>query len=201
MKKAPLHLTFSAISIAAAGISTREASAAGMDVLPGTIISSLPYVDTGSTIGLNNDINEHPGAPIFNGYSSAAAPDVFWSFTVATTGTVNISYSLGASGSSTEDAVLGVFTGTIASPNWIIGSDNEWSATGNNPETVSFTVLAGQTYHILGDGYFGDSAGNYTLNVTGTAILAPVPEPGAAGLLVVGAAAAAGWRRRRRGVA
>jgi hypothetical protein len=117
---------------------------------------------------------------------------------VQTGGTINVSWSLGAGGTTAQDATVGIFTGTMAAPVWIIGRDEHFAGDGNPPESFSFTAIAGQTYNLIGDGYYTNSAGNYTLNVTGTAVLAPVPEPGVP-VLVAGAIAAAGWRRRRRG--
>lgn len=197
MIKTPLSLTTLSLTAAFIG-SGAPAHAAGMDITPGTFITTLPFSDTGTTIGFTDDITSHDP---FDGYTSSQGPDVFYNFTVASSGLITLSYGFGAVADDAHDATLGLFTGSSSAPTWITGADAQWSGTGNANEVISnFPVTAGTTYHILLDGFSASSQGAYTLSVTGSGglALAEVPEPSSA-VLGVAALGTAAWRRRRRG--
>ena len=198
MIKTPLSLTTLSFTAAVIG-SGVHAHAEGLDITPGTHIATLPFSDTGTTVGFTNDINTH--GPFSGGYTSSAGPDVIYTFTVATSGLISISYGFGGVGDNIHDAALGLFTGISTEPLWVTGADAEYSGSGNPNEVIlNFPVNAGTTYHILLDGYFSTSQGAYTLSVTGAGGLAlsAAPEPGSA-LLATAALGTAAWRRRRRG--
>ena len=59
---------------------SQQVAAAGVDVLPGTLITSLDFTDNGSSVGALNDIAGSL-APM-----SRTGPDVFYTFTVITGG-------------------------------------------------------------------------------------------------------------------
>lgn len=197
MKKAPLSLATLSLTAGVLGGGAGAVRGAGLDITPGTLITTLPFNDTGTTIGFVNDINSHDP---FNGYISSAGPDVFYTFSVASSGLITLSCGFGAVADSDHDATLGLFTGSSSAPAWVTGTDVNTQFNSNpNEVIVDFPVTAGTTYHILLDGYYANSQGAYTLNVSGSGgLVLAVPEPRAAlpGALAAGAAA---WRRRRRG--
>jgi hypothetical protein len=187
----PFAGSLAGIAVAALAGGSQQVAAAGVDVLPGTMITSLDFTDNGSSVGALNDIAGNFSNYVQNG------PDVFYTFTVLTGGTMNFSVMPAAG----YDTGIGLFTGTNLSPTWLAGVD---IALGGGLESFSFPVTTGQTYHFVVDSFYASkdsqSQGAYTLNVTGSNGVTLVPEPGTA--LMIGAGALAlGWRRRRRGIA
>ena len=73
-----------------------SAFAAGADTCAApTVISSLPYTDNGTTVGMTNDINSIPLA--CNGtYSQTPGPDVVYSITLGAGN--NVTFSLDPTG-------------------------------------------------------------------------------------------------------
>jgi hypothetical protein len=122
-----------------------------------TVISSLPYLDSGSTAFAANDYDEV--CP----YSGGTSPDVVYSYTPPSNRSVKI--SLCDPGTTTDyDTKLYVYQN--ACPGTVIGCSDD---TCSSPITsfvseLTAALTAGNTYYIVVDG-FGTAAGNYTLSV------------------------------------
>ena len=182
-------LTFSTVLMAAAAPLVR---AAAIDAAPGFFFSTLPFSDTGTTVGKVNDI--FAITPGISNYPQVAGPDVFYTFTVVTPGIMSIRLTPLQSGTY-DPAIYLLFGGTTGS-HAILGRD----AFGpGQVETMNDLPLDAGTYYLVVDSYEAtgpQSAGAYTLEITGDIGLASIPEPATAAL-----AAAAGLvavRRRRR---
>ncbi len=124
-----------------------------------TVISSLPYCDTGTTVGYAD--NYTPGTCIY----SAGAPDVVYVVTPGTTVTVNVSLC-----GSSYDTGLGVFEG-CPDTGTNLACNDDWCGL---QSCVTATLLGGHTYYILVDG-FASYAGNYLLNITTDGVCASTP--------------------------
>ena len=193
------------IAVAALAGGTQQVDAAGMDLLPGTFITSPDYANSGTTVGTLNHI-----AGNFSSYVQIG-PDVFYTFSVLTSGNMKFTVTPSAN----YDPGLGLFTGN-GNFNGITHlyepSASEWKAgvdvndAGGNEE-FSIAVFAGQTYNLVIDSSYDPADlsdpsnvagyGTYTLKVEGSNGVTLMPEPGSALMLALGAAAL-GWRRHRR---
>lgn len=191
---------------AALGAFTAPAHAAllgGDTPATATVLSSLNFTDTGTTVGADNTINTLPAG--VSTYTTVAGPDVFYRFFVVTGGSVTFSL-LPQSG---YDAAIYLLKDGTLGTNAIIGRDSAFS--GGN-ESFTTTLVAGSTYYFAVDSFYGSSnslrQGAYTLSVTSTAVVgqppASVPEPGTLGLLgaaalgLAGSGLSSGWRARRK---
>jgi hypothetical protein len=122
-----------------------------------TVISSLPYVDSGSTAFAVNDYDEV--CPFTGGTS----PDVVYSYTPPSNRSVKI--SLCDPGTTTDyDTKLYVYQN--ACPGTVIGCSDDTCSSPITPYVSEVTVAltAGNTYYIVVDGYETE-VGNYTLSV------------------------------------
>ena len=193
MKRASVCAT-QAIGLTAGLLSAsgERATAASIDTAPGFFFSTLPFNDTGTTVGAVNDINAIP--PGLSNYTQVSGPDVFYSFKVVTPGTLTFTLTPSAG----YDASIYLLAGGSLGNNAIFAKD---ATTGSvPPETLTTGILEPGTYFFVVDSFYPSgvvSSGNYFLNVTGTAVLG-IPEPRTAALAAT-ALAAVGWRRRRRG--
>ncbi len=125
----------------------------GSDNCPATVITGIPYTDTGTTVGRANDFN-----PI-SACNSTFAPDVVYEFTP----TITDFYAISLMGSS-YDTYLYVHTLGSCPGIFSVGCNDD-----NSPSLQSYLSLyltAGQVYYIIVDGY-NSSAGSYVLNITG----------------------------------
>ncbi|MDZ7740262.1 MAG: hypothetical protein U5Q03_00430 [Bacteroidota bacterium] len=142
----------------------------GDDFGSATPIDEVPYSDIGSTTGQSIDVTAYCGT------SSGTAPDLVYSFTPATSGTINVTT---CSEISFYDTKLLVFENSESTcvtgndditdgscPYNLLGSD--WSLLSE----VEFQANAGNTYYIVVTG-FGSSSGQYELLVTGDATPTP----------------------------
>ncbi|HEX2749689.1 MAG TPA: PPC domain-containing protein [Verrucomicrobiales bacterium] len=193
MKRASVRAT-QAIGLTAGLLSAagQRAGAASIDTAPGFFFSTLPFNDTGTTVGAVNDINAIP--PGLSNYTQVSGPDVFYSFKVVTPGTLTFTLTPAAG----YDASIYVLAGGSLGANAIVARDATLGS--DPPETLTTGVLAPGNYFFVVDSFYPSgavSSGAYDLNVTGTAVLG-IPEP-RTGALAATALAAVGWRRRRRG--
>jgi uncharacterized delta-60 repeat protein len=111
---------------------------------------------TNSVTGTSLGATKEAGEP--NHAGNAGGKSVWWSWTAPVSGIVSVT-TFGSS----FDTLLAVYTGT-ALPNLAVIASND-DAGGGNQSAVVFTSVAGTTYQIAVDGYFGD-AGSISLNIT-----------------------------------
>ena len=72
-----------------AAVAPAAQAAGGETPATATVISNIVFSDSGTTVGFANNIGTLPSG-IGSPYTSVAGPDVFYTFTVATGGTINI---------------------------------------------------------------------------------------------------------------
>jgi GEVED domain-containing protein len=126
-----------------------------------TVIPSLPYVDTGTTEGYNDDYDE------ICPYDAPGSPDVVYEYTPTSTETVTISLCHDATN---YDTKLYVYEGTCTGSS-VACNDDACSTAGFPSPYVSelqdVPLAGGITYYIIVDGYGGDF-GDYGLSVEST---------------------------------
>lgn len=123
----------------------------GNDACPGTLVSGIPYYDSGTTVGRVNNYNPITSCNYTN------APDVIYEFTPQFTYTYNISLQ-----GSSYDTYLYVNTGGVCPGNTQVGCNDDY---GNLQSFLSLVLNAGQTYFIIIDGYSANT-GAYVLSIT-----------------------------------
>jgi hypothetical protein len=126
----------------------------GAATCPGTVVTGLPYTDSGTTIGMGNEYAEDSLAACTN-FSNA--PEVVYAFTPVS----SQSYTIDTEGSS-YDTYLYIKTGGACPGNTHVACDDD-----NGSGTLSsITVFlnAGQTYYVFVDG-FSTSSGAYVLRI------------------------------------
>ncbi len=130
----------------------------GETIADATIIPGIPYTDTGSTVGYVDDYDET--CP----YGGSTAADVVYSWVSTITGAISVDL-LG----SDYDTKVYVYDSAMN----LIACNDDF-----HPGYVSYIdeaiVLAGETYHIIIDGY-GDAIGNYVLSVMEGVVPPPWP--------------------------
>lgn len=128
----------------------------GAATCPGTVVTGVPYTDSGTTVGMGNEYAEDSSATCVN-FSNA--PEVVYAFTPSSSQT----YTVNTEGSS-YDTYLYITTGGGCPGNTHVACDDD-NGTGVL-SSISVFMLAGQTYFIFVDGY-NTSSGNYVLNILG----------------------------------
>jgi len=131
----------------------------GSDTCPGLEFTTLPYTDSGTTVGMTD--NYSPSAPC--GTTNAA--DVVYWFRAPSTQTYSISL-LG----SEYDTYLYVIDGFCAGT--VFGCNDDF---GGLQSYLEVTLNGGQFYVIVVDGYMAAS-GNYTLTVSTTCDVTCAPD-------------------------
>ena len=177
-------------------------------IQPSHTILSLNYSNTDTTVGKTSQVNSIPD--LVSDYQTVAGGDVFYIFLVVNAGTMAFT-ATPAVGSGFDVAVYlsngdaiensGLASGVID------GSDAEFEG---DADTFTISNLNPGTYYVGVDSFYSSGSagspnrhqGEYTLTVTGTAVLgdpfAPVPEPST--WLTIGAGVVAiGLNRWRRG--
>jgi hypothetical protein len=134
----------------------------GDTIASATVIGSLPYSDSGTTVGYVNNYDEV--CP----YTGSLSPDVVYSYYASANGCINVDLCY-----STYDTKVYVYEN--AQGNLIACNDDFYFALpcytySSKVENVLLT--AGNTYYIVVDGY-GSASGNYAMDVT---VCTP-PEP------------------------
>lgn len=124
----------------------------GGDTVPGTPIGGLPYADSGNTCGF---VNNYDAVCPFTGSTS---PDVVYSFSPGADVSVNIDIC-----NSLYDTKVYVFANTVG--NVIACNDDACGSDGFKSLLECVPLVAGNTYYIVVDGYFGD-CGTYDLVVS-----------------------------------
>ncbi|HEY3296542.1 MAG TPA: C25 family cysteine peptidase [bacterium] len=124
----------------------------GSPTCPGTIITSTPYADSGTTVNQGND---------YSGSTCAVSnsADVFYQLTPDVTTTYTISLC-----GSNYDTGLMIRSGGPCPGITEVACNDDYGPCGTGSQ-IARTLGAGTTYYIIVDGY-GTSQGNYVLNVT-----------------------------------
>jgi hypothetical protein len=107
------------------------------------VVTSLPVL----VVGSNRNSTSEPGEPDVE--FSGGGSSVWWSWTAPQNGVAEVSTA-----GSNFDTLLGVYTGGSVGALSLVGSNDD--VTGAFTSTVLFQAAAGQSYHFLVDGYFGD---------------------------------------------
>jgi len=127
-----------------------------------TVIPALPYSNTGTTAGYNDDYDE--SCP----YDTPGSPDVVYEYTPTSTETVSITLCYDATD---YDTKLYVYEG--ACPGSLVDCNDDDCQTAGYPygpfvsELQDVPMNSGTTYYIIVDGY-GGSSGNYEIFVEST---------------------------------
>lgn len=174
------------------GAASQSLSAAAVDAAPGFFFSSLPFTDTGTTVGMVSDIDSLPLN--VSTFQQVLGSDVFYTFNVAVAGLMT--FKVTPTGNTGYDPALYLLAGTPAGTSGVPGGGRDANG-GNMAEQFSISLNPG-TYYLVVDSFYSTgpaSAGSYMLEVTGTA---RIPEPGSTALAAA-ALSTAVWRRRRRG--
>jgi len=166
-------LSISLIATGASAPVSPSAVAAGGDTCASpTLISSLPFNDSGNTTGAADDIRI-TGCPNF---LSMPGPDLIYTFTVFSGS--DLTFTLTPSGPNpTYDPAIYIRTACAQTSGTCVASSDTGLA--GQPETIHVTNLAAGTYYFYVDSlYESDGAGGcvdpgfcegpYTLTVTGT---------------------------------
>lgn len=125
-----------------------------------TVISSLPYSDTGTTSGYTDDYDEV--CP----YTGSTSPDVVYQYTPASDELVYISL---CNDGTDYDTKLYVYEGSCSGT--LVNCNDDACSTTSYPspyvsELTDIPLTAGSTYYIIVDGY-GGSYGNYEISIEG----------------------------------
>lgn len=152
----------------------RNPMAGGEDCATATVISVLPYLDSGTTTGAANDYDAT--CP----YSGGTAPDVVYAYTPIADEAVDITVCSNG-GDADYDTKIYVFEG-IANCGVADYACNDDACqapsytAAYNSELMGLALTGGTTYFIVVDGYGAASAGDYTLSVD--VGVPPPPGPG-----------------------
>ncbi len=118
-----------------------------------TVIDALPFNDTGTTMGFNDDYDEV--CP----YEGSTAPDVVYSYTPAVDEDIDITLCNG----SEYDTKLYLYENEVTPGAPFACNDDE--CPGYVSELLGLSITGGNTYFIVIDGY-DTEAGNYVLDIT-----------------------------------
>ncbi|UCG31630.1 MAG: hypothetical protein JSU68_08170, partial [Phycisphaerales bacterium] len=114
-----------------------------------------PGAYSGSTTSATNDGSSSCG-------DSASSPDVWYSYTPLTNGSLTASLCSGTA----YDSVLSIHSGCPGTSANDLGCDDDGCGSTGGPSTVTISVTTGNTYLIRVTGWSG-SVGDFTLTITG----------------------------------
>jgi hypothetical protein len=157
---------------------------AGANACPGTLITTLPFNDSGdtSTAGTTNKVSDVNCAAAIPHSPSDQGPDLVYSFTIL--GPVN-NLTITATPTAPYDTSIYILSTCNVGTSCVAYADT-FCAGCNPPETITVTNLAPGTYHLYIDSFFSTTPGNpdfflagaqgpYTLSITGSFGVAPTP--------------------------
>ena len=170
---------FAFVLCAATALQSGVVLADGNDNCPGANIATLPFNDTGTTIGGNNTITSHASATCTN-YTAVAGPDKIYRIEIGTAGSLNITVTptggYDAAIYLLNDATFAcpAGTGTAGVPlaACVAGADDVLA---NAAETITVASIAPGIYSFYVDSFYSTgalSAGPFTVAATGTAVIA-----------------------------
>jgi hypothetical protein len=136
----------------------------GEDCASATVITSVTYIDAGTTAGYQN--NYDPDCSEFIGYPAGGnSPDVVYTYTPSITSTYHVSLC-----GSTYDTRLFVYAGSCSgSP---IDCNDDGPDCWPGSDIPSVTLTADVAYYFVVDGYGDDASGDYVFTLEE---LAPPP--------------------------
>lgn len=145
------------------------AAAAGTDDPPGTLISALPFGDSGSTVGFNNTYTNYGGPCAASLASPYPGEDAFYSVHLNAGATYTFSLDLANS-----DGDLAMFLlSNSADPASCLATSQDAVGPGAGPELITITPATSQDYFLSIDSYYAagtaGSSGIYSLSVECTA--------------------------------
>ncbi|MBD3402610.1 hypothetical protein GF420_06920 [candidate division GN15 bacterium] len=126
----------------------------GDTVADAVVIPSVPYSNTGTTVGYTNDYDE------VCTFTGSTAPDVVYSYTPATTEWVDMEIC-----QSDYDTKMYIYENTVTPGSPFACNDDACGSDGYKSELPGLQLVGGNTYYIVIDGY-GSSSGTYFLNIT-----------------------------------
>lgn len=127
----------------------------GADACPATVVTGIPYTDSGTTAGLAHNYNPADlGGACFNN----TAPDVIYSFTPQVTS----SYTITTNGSSFDTYLYIQQFGVCPGDSALECDDDDGAGL---QSLITRTLFAGAQYFIIVDG-FNANSGNYILTIT-----------------------------------
>lgn len=142
-----------------------------------TAITSLPFNDTGTTVGATNTVGTIPIACNGN-YTTVAGPDHIYTFTTDAVDANNLTFAVTTTDPSYDISIY-ILSTCNSGPSCVIGADNCFgqNAPGNpcgavSDETIGPTSLAmGSTFFFYIDSFYAVGGtrddGPYALSVTG----------------------------------
>ncbi|MCA9787031.1 MAG: hypothetical protein KC488_10785, partial [Candidatus Cloacimonetes bacterium] len=139
----------------------------GDDIAAAVVIPSLPYSNSGTTVGYTNDYDSE--CP----YTGSTSPDVVYSFTPGANVTVDLTLCAGATNYDSKLYVFADSPATVVACNDDACSSPAFASYVS--QLVGVNLTAGTTYYIVVDGYGGQS-GSYFLDITEGA--PPCVDPG-----------------------
>jgi hypothetical protein len=150
-------------------ISPLSVTAGGDTCAVPTVISSLPFNDSGDTTSATNDTLFLTSSCAGGGMFSRPGPDLIYSFTVAAGNSLTFTVTPTITGADAYDPAIYVL-GTCSDGSTCVQAAD--SASNGQPETLGPISLASGTYYFYVDSQFtGDETGGsgpYTLSVAGT---------------------------------
>jgi len=137
------------------GFETRDG---GDTCASATPIDSLPFADTGTTIGKANNYDSGivTGCP----YGGSTARDAVYKFTPAADLAIDVSLC-----NSLYDTKVYIYQDTCVNPPLACNDDADGCGNGFMSKLVGVPLLGGHTYYIVVDGY-GTASGIYQIEVT-----------------------------------
>ncbi len=120
-------------------------------------VASLPYSDSGTTVGASNALNFAGPGPCI-GAATPTGPEIIYKVEVDLTCTLQVNHTPGP----LLDAVIWVVTNCDDPANSCVAFGDTGSD--GDPEILSFSATAGTDYYVAVDGW-GTSSGPYTLDI------------------------------------
>ena len=136
------------------GVPSPVTQSGGEDIATATVIPSLPYLDSGSTCGYQNDYDAT--CP----YTGSLSPDVVYRYTPANDTAIDVDLC-----NSSYDTKVYLYENTVGQ--LVACNDDECGSDGFRSLLTLVPLTSGNTYYIVVDGYGGD-CGEYDLTVVET---------------------------------
>ena len=139
-----------------------EVTGGGASCGTAPVIGSLPFADSGPTVGASNTVGSIPAG--CSNYTTVAGPDEIYLFTTGAGASVGV--SLDAT-TATYDPAIYILSTCGTSSTCVVGAD---ATLAGGIETIAAQSFAPGTYGLYVDSFYSTAAGSgaYDLSVTGT---------------------------------